>query len=110
MNSRDKDKPSGQFVNDLLRTEFHKYVSFLLGMKSIPIFVTRKFMAKFIKVLPVLLCSLSATDNNLSSNLLDIVFRIACTVVVFLSNSFDGRTVIHMIPSEKCLYYYSMAL
>ncbi|KZT69679.1 Cwf15/Cwc15 cell cycle control protein [Daedalea quercina L-15889] len=32
MNSRDKDKPSGQFVNDLLRTEFHK-----------------KFMAKFIK-------------------------------------------------------------
>ena len=27
MNSRDKDKASGQFVNDLLRTEFHKYVS-----------------------------------------------------------------------------------
>ena len=26
MNSRDKDKGSGQFVNDLLRTEFHKYV------------------------------------------------------------------------------------
>ena len=71
---------------------------------------SRKFMAKFIKVLPVLLCSLSATDDNLSSNLLDIVFRIACTVVVYLSNSFDGRTVIHMIPSEKCLYYYSMAL
>lgn len=32
MNQRDKDKASGQFVNDLLRTEFHK-----------------KFMAKFIK-------------------------------------------------------------
>ncbi|THG95171.1 hypothetical protein EW026_g6435 [Hermanssonia centrifuga] len=32
MSSRDKDKGSGQFVNDLLRTEFHK-----------------KFMAKFIK-------------------------------------------------------------
>ncbi|PCH36631.1 Cwf15/Cwc15 cell cycle control protein [Wolfiporia cocos MD-104 SS10] len=32
MNTRDKDKASGQFVNDLLRTEFHK-----------------KFMAKFIK-------------------------------------------------------------
>ncbi|KAI0076378.1 Cwf15/Cwc15 cell cycle control protein, partial [Panus rudis PR-1116 ss-1] len=32
MNSRDKDKGQGQFVNDLLRTEFHK-----------------KFMSKFIK-------------------------------------------------------------
>ncbi|OCH89432.1 Cwf15/Cwc15 cell cycle control protein [Obba rivulosa] len=32
MNARDKDKSSGHFVNDLLRTEFHK-----------------KFMAKFIK-------------------------------------------------------------
>jgi len=32
MNARDKEKRSGQFVNDLLRTEFHK-----------------KFMAKFIK-------------------------------------------------------------
>jgi len=32
MNSRNKEKASGQFVNDLLRTEFHK-----------------KFMAKFIK-------------------------------------------------------------
>ncbi|TFY64325.1 hypothetical protein EVJ58_g2698 [Rhodofomes roseus] len=32
MSSRDKDKASGQFVNDLLRTQFHK-----------------KFMAKFIK-------------------------------------------------------------
>ncbi|KAJ3555025.1 hypothetical protein NM688_g2803 [Phlebia brevispora] len=34
MGDRDKDKRSGQFVNDLLRTEFHK-----------------KFMAKFIKLL-----------------------------------------------------------
>ena len=28
MSSRDKDKAQGQFVNDLLRTEFHKYVVF----------------------------------------------------------------------------------
>ncbi|KAK7691911.1 hypothetical protein QCA50_005316 [Cerrena zonata] len=33
MSSRDKDKGSGHFVNDLLRTEFHK-----------------KFMSKFIKI------------------------------------------------------------
>lgn len=26
MNSREKEKASGGFVNDLLRTEFHKYV------------------------------------------------------------------------------------
>jgi len=25
-----RDKPQGQFVNDLLRTEFHKYVQFFL--------------------------------------------------------------------------------
>ncbi|KAI0941555.1 hypothetical protein AcW1_003421 [Taiwanofungus camphoratus] len=30
VNSRDKDKASGQFVNDLLRTEFHKCVSLVL--------------------------------------------------------------------------------
>lgn len=50
MNTR--DKPQGQFVNDLLRTEFHKYVIFL----AYPVFWTnrillcRKFMSKFIKV------------------------------------------------------------
>jgi len=26
----DSDKPSGQFVNDLLRTEFHRYVAELI--------------------------------------------------------------------------------
>lgn len=52
MSSRDKDRQSGQFVNDLLRTEFHKYAvicprltPFVLNISSY-----RKFMAKFIKV------------------------------------------------------------
>ena len=35
MNSRVKDKASGQFVNDLLRTEFHKYV--VISPTSVPL-------------------------------------------------------------------------
>ncbi|KAG6877973.1 hypothetical protein C0993_001375 [Termitomyces sp. T159_Od127] len=44
-----RDKPQGQFVNDLLRTEFHKFVTIaLLAFSSQPL-ISRKFMAKFIK-------------------------------------------------------------
>ena len=46
-----KDK-NGQFVNDLLRTEFHKSVVYpwsFLHPRLMPLF-NRKFMAKFIKV------------------------------------------------------------
>jgi protein CWC15 len=46
------DKPSGYFVNDLLRTEFHKFVvcgpNFFMFLSHHRVF--RKFMAKFIKV------------------------------------------------------------
>lgn len=51
MSSRDKDKASGGFVNDLLRTEFHKYVArILLVFQYSQMTSCRKFMAKFIKV------------------------------------------------------------
>jgi len=47
------EKPQGQFVNDLLRTEFHKYVidsqlKMFIAQKFC--FLHRKFMTKFIKV------------------------------------------------------------
>lgn len=41
MSSRDKDKGSGHFVNDLLRTEFHKYVTV-----TAILFVTDPFLQK----------------------------------------------------------------
>lgn len=52
MSSRDKDKGSGQFVNDLLRTEFHKYVRSACSIERhlADASCIRKFMAKFIKV------------------------------------------------------------
>lgn len=50
MSSRDKDKGSGHFVNDLLRTEFHKYVTVTHRLSSLLNLSYRKFMAKFIKV------------------------------------------------------------
>lgn len=46
-----RDKPQGQFVNDLLRTEFHKYVrSSSRDRTSFSRHYGRKFMQKFIKV------------------------------------------------------------
>lgn len=47
MNQKDK---SGQFVNDLLRTEFHKCVRLLSDVSLPDCHLPRKFMAKFIKV------------------------------------------------------------
>lgn len=46
-----RDKGQGQFVNDLLRTEFHKYVYLnLICIRLLTKLVSRKFMQKFIKV------------------------------------------------------------
>lgn len=46
-----RDKGQGQFVNDLLRTEFHKYVYLnSIRMHVLTKVVSRKFMQKFIKV------------------------------------------------------------
>ena len=44
-----KSQNQGNFVNDLLRTEFHKYV-FALSGPDLHSSHCRKFMAKFIKV------------------------------------------------------------
>ena len=47
MNQKEK---SGQFVNDLLRTEFHKCASLFFDLPWSDGLPPRKFMAKFIKV------------------------------------------------------------